>query len=134
MARILIVDDEADVRRMIRHVFERAGHEVQAAGDGVEAMEQVHATSPELVITDIMMPRQNGLTTIGALVERPFRPKIIAMTASVGGGPDDYLETARRLGADAVLRKPFRTHEVIELATDLLRQESESQTEPVAGL
>ena len=60
VSRILVVDDEADLRFLLRRIFEKAGHEVTDAGHGAEALECVRGSPPELVVTDMMMPVMGG--------------------------------------------------------------------------
>jgi len=67
MARILIVDDDATIRLLLRTVFELAGYEVLEVGDGHEGMECYRMASPDLIITDLLMPRKGGLDVISEL-------------------------------------------------------------------
>jgi len=107
MARILVVDDEDTIRRMLRVALEMEGHEVVDASEGQEAL-QLHRTTPvDLVITDILMPETNGLQVILALRRETPQLKVIAMS---GGGRFillEALQAAETLGAFATLGKPF---------------------------
>ena len=108
MARILLVDDEKAVREPLRIKLERAGHEVMEAGNGNEADELLAQNSFELVITDIIMPKKEGLELIRDLKKNFPNVKIIAIT----GGDRQInqklnLESALQLGADDMLQKPF---------------------------
>ena len=120
MAKVLIIDDDALIRRLIARTLVGAGHEVIEAMDGEEGLKLFRAEQPSLVVTDILMPGQEGITTILAL--RQEQPKI-AIIAISGGGQGygmNYLDYARKLGADAALPKPFRPAELIEVVNNLL--------------
>ena len=102
VARVLIVDDEPTDMAIIRGIVETLGHEVHLASDGEEAYKKYMKKDIEVVITDIEMPRADGLEFIEALQGMYPVAKIIAVSA---GGPD-RLHAARRAGADAVISKP----------------------------
>ncbi|MBI3782010.1 MAG: response regulator [Deltaproteobacteria bacterium] len=107
MAKILLVDDDAAFRSMLRRTLQRLGHEVVEAEDGEEALRTLRKLAVDLVITDIIMPNVEGIETIRALRRDYPGLKIIAMS---GGGRvvrSDYLEIAEAFGAACVLRKPF---------------------------
>jgi CheY-like chemotaxis protein len=123
MSRILVVDDDETFRRPLCQTLRCADHEVQAAADGSAALELFRQQPVDLVITDLVMPEKEGIDTILEL--RRLQPdlKIIAMS---GGGYThctDYLQIARRLGANRTLAKPFTAQEVIEAVTSLLADE-----------
>jgi PAS domain S-box-containing protein len=102
--RILVADDEVGVRGFLREVLERDGYEVIEAPNGKEAIEQVRAGSVDLVITDLVMPQQEGLETIQALRQDVPGVGIIAISGAFGG---QFLQVAKALGADAILIKPI---------------------------
>src|SRR6266581_4328527 len=122
MARILVIDDEDVVRRMLRTALELQGHEVIEATQGDEALQMQQAFPPDLVITDILMPGKDGLEVIMALRRQAPRLKVIAMS---GGGrfrQIDALETAEMLGAVATVRKPFNLTVVLETVKNVLAE------------
>jgi two-component system chemotaxis response regulator CheY len=102
VARVLIVDDEATDLAIIRVIVELMGHEVHLASDGEEAFKKYLRKDIDLVITDIEMPRVDGLEFIEALLGLYPDAKIIAASA---GGPD-RLHAAKRAGATVLLSKP----------------------------
>jgi CheY-like chemotaxis protein len=108
MARILIIDDDPSVRLTLKAALEAAGHTVGEAANGTEGIKQFHAEPSELVITDILMPDKEGLETIADLRQIKRGLKIIAMSGGARGQALDFLDVAKRFGADATLRKPFR--------------------------
>ncbi len=107
MARILLIDDDDTIRAVLGEVLAQSGHTVIEARDGTEGLELFTHAAPDLVITDMVMPRKNGLEVVRVLRERQPELKIIAMSAGGRNGARDHLQTARLLGADGVLAKPF---------------------------
>ena len=112
MARILIVEDEPDIRFLMRLIFEGAGHRVTEARHGATGLTSVKATPPDLVITDVMMPTMDGLEFIARLRSDPETAAIPIL--AVSGNAE--LATA----ADAVLRKPFLPKELLMAAAHLI--------------
>jgi len=120
MARILVVDDNDEIRRMMRLALELYGHDVLDAGNGVEALAQFRRRVTDLVVTDIVMPDMEGLQTIIELRALDSRVKILAIS---GGGtfvPEGYLKSARMLGADEGLEKPFTVQQLVDAVNGLL--------------
>ena len=102
-ARIVVADDEAGVRGFLRAVLEQGGYEVIEAVNGKQAVEETLARRVDLVITDLVMPEQEGIETIRALRRDMPGIGIIAISGAFQG---QFLKTAQLLGADAVLNKP----------------------------
>jgi CheY-like chemotaxis protein len=109
---ILVVDDEEELRELIRHVLERAGHAVACARDGREASSVLTTRSFDVVVTDMLMPDQDGLELITELKSKYPAVKIVAMSGGGQIGSDQYLSMAKGFGADVLLRKPF-THQTL---------------------
>ena len=106
--RLLIADDNADLRESLRLILERFGYEVCLAADGTRALELQRLAPADVLITDIFMPERDGLETITAFRREFPRTRIIAMSGGgVRVGGKIYLDTAGAAGADATLRKPF---------------------------
>ncbi len=108
MPSVLVVDDQDQVRQLIRETLEQAGYEVDEARDGKEGIERYRATSPDLVIMDILMPHEDGLEAI-LTIRREFpNMRVIAMTgASDTIGVLNFLDVAKMFGARRTLQKPF---------------------------
>ena len=123
MARILIIDDDADLRAMLGQTLQSAGHEVVLAADGREGVEQHHMKAAELVITDLYMPNQAGLETIIQLRKESPTIRIIAMCGKSTALP--MLTAAQRLGAILVLQKPFVGDELLAAVERVLATESQ---------
>ena len=127
MAKILVIDDDALIRRMINGMLTAAGHRVFEAENGIEGMKRFHAESPAVVITDILMPEQEGIATIRQIRAAGLGTAVIAIS---GGGQEagsNFLKMAGQLGADAILPKPFRADELLALVNQVLK------TDPTVG-
>lgn len=108
MASVLVVDDQDQVRQLIRETLEQAGYEVEEARDGKEGLERYRTRSPDLVIMDILMPDQDGLEGIMTLRREFPNSRVIAMTGgSETIGVGNVLDIAKMLGARRTLQKPF---------------------------
>jgi len=120
MARILIIDDDAQLRATLREVLEREGYEVVEAPNGREGLERYQEAPTEVMITDILMPEQEGLETIMILRRVDPQAKIIAISGGGQTGRMDFLHLAAMLGVQRTLRKPFRPQELLEAVRDLM--------------
>lgn len=118
--RILVIDDDEQMRTLLRQVMEWAGHEVFEAGDGRAGMLKQRKERVDLVITDLIMPEQEGLETITSLKKEYPRVKIIAISGGGRIGPEAYLPAAQELGADRVFSKPFDVRELAATVKELL--------------
>jgi CheY-like chemotaxis protein len=112
MTRVLLVDDEALVRRTLRAGLEMHNYEVTEAGNGRAALERLREAPFDVAILDVNMPGMNGIET--AAVIRRERPaiKILLLSGSTQSTAEDAAELAAALGADAVLLKPLRIREL----------------------
>ena len=108
---ILVVDDEAVIRGLLRHFLKAAGYEVLEAADGRQAVTQAETHHVDLMITDLIMPEQEGIETIRLLHKQQPNLKIIGMSGAMN---NVYLDLASRLGAQATLAKPFNKENVLE--------------------
>jgi PAS domain S-box-containing protein len=118
VTRILVADDEAGVRAFLRDVLEQGGHEVTEAADGKQALQQARANPVDLVITDLVMPKQEGIETIRALRKEMPGIGIIAITGKFEG---PYLKMVQMLGADAVLTKPVSPEVLLAKVAEVLK-------------
>lgn len=126
MERILIIDDEAPIRSMIRLVLERAGYAVDEASDGVEGIRCFREKPADLIITDLIMPNKDG---IGMILELKKEFSFIRIIAMSGGGlnrPDGYLRGAKKLGATYTLSKPIDRQELLRAVRDTLKGQAET--------
>lgn len=107
MARILVIDDKAEIRKLLRISLSGAGHEVMEAKNGVEGLQRFQQTRPDLIMCDILMPEKEGFETIRELRVLDPGLKIIAMSGGIPNADFDPLPIASLLGARATLAKPF---------------------------
>jgi DNA-binding response OmpR family regulator len=112
MAAILIIDDEEDIRQILAALLQRMGHQVREAGNGAEGLKLYRESPTDLVITDLVMPEKEGLSTIMELRRLQPAVRIIAMSGGLAHDPKLYLNMAQKLGADHVLRKPFQIEDL----------------------
>lgn len=120
MATVLIIDDEAPVRRVLRTALERAGHTVEEAADGVEGMKRYRTAPADLVITDMFMPDQDGIETIQLLREEFPDCRILAISGGFVVGAGGTLTDAMLFGANAILAKPFSIEQITSAVNSLL--------------
>ena len=120
MSSILLVDDDPQVRELVCQMLRLEGHEVAQASNGVEALDVAATKRFDLMITDLIMPDKEGLETIVDMRKRFEDLPIVAMSGGGRVGPADYLETAKFVGADATLTKPFARAELIATVDALL--------------
>lgn len=120
MARILIADDDLDLRTMIQRALAAVGHDVQGAQDGNEALALLRAGPVDVAVVDIYMPGKDGIETIMDLHRRHPGIKVIAITGSAPQTGKAMLAMAKRLGAHLALAKPFTVEELIAAVTDVL--------------
>ncbi len=119
MPYILLIDDDELLRGVLAKALDHAGHQVIQAADGQQGVELARATPVDLVITDLIMPVQEGVETIVKLRrERPDLP-IIAISGGVTNSKI-YLEIASRIGAKRILAKPFTPQELLAVIAEVL--------------
>ncbi len=108
MAKILIVDDEAPIRCLLRELLEQDGHEVSEAENGAVALRMFRNDHFDLLITDLVMPEQNGLNLILDIHKEQPQARIVAISGGGGiTGRFEYLPIAKLVGAIQVIEKPF---------------------------
>lgn len=115
MARILIVEDDASLRVVIRMVLERAGHEVAEAAHGLAALDEIRGVAPDLVIADLTMPRLGGL---GLIREMRASPAMESIPVVLLTGHVDVADAKR--AADAVMIKPFDPEDLVATVSGLI--------------
>jgi len=123
LKRILVVDDEPQITRMLRASLQSSGYEVLVANNGADAYKRVVADRPDLIITDLAMPEMNGLELTQA-VRRVAQTPIIVLSVRAN---DQMKVTALDEGADDYLTKPFSMPELLARVRAQLRRTIESQ-------
>lgn len=123
MARILVADDAAFMRQMIREIVEAEGHEVVAeASDGVEAVDQFKAHHPDLVTMDIVMPRRSGIDAVKGILELDSTACVVMCSAL---GQETLVTEALQAGARDFIVKPFKPDSVVKTVNKALEKESQ---------
>ncbi len=119
MPTILVIDDEEQVRSLLRQALTGAGYEVVEAGNGRQGLDRYREAPTDLVITDILMPDEDGLEATLQLTREFPEVKIIAMTG--GSGNTNFLDVAKLFGARKTLSKPFELARLLEAVRDELK-------------
>jgi DNA-binding NtrC family response regulator len=119
MSKVLVVDDDEQMRRLLRESFLRNGYVVDTAEDGLDAIKAIELQVPDIVILDLVMPNQEGIETLIQIKRE--HPSIPVIAVSGGGriAPKDYLDVASQLGATRTFAKPFRLEDVLKAVFEL---------------
>jgi len=120
MPRVLVIDDEPQIRSLVKRFLSQAGYEVDQAGDGLDGVKQMKENPADLVITDILMPKQEGLETIRQIREIYPDCKIIAMSGGSQLTAMDFLPIAKKFGAAKIFHKPIDFQELVEAVKELV--------------
>lgn len=118
--KVLIIDDDAALLRLMSMAFEAAGYSTVSADNGRAGIRMASAHRPDLVVTDIVMPDIEGIGCIRAIKQGVRPPKVIAISGAGRTRGADYLAWARHLGADEVLAKPFRMSELMKISKSVI--------------
>jgi two-component system phosphate regulon response regulator PhoB len=120
--RVLLVEDDADIRELIRYSLARAGFKVEEASDGGEALEKVMSFAPDLVVLDLMLPGMTGLEVCQRLRSRPESARLPILVVSAKGNASDRA-LGLAMGADDYVTKPFSPRDLLTRAIALLPQQ-----------
>ena len=120
MARILVIEDNDAVRETFEIILQSAGHDLVVAKDGRDGLERLVSDPFDLVLTDIMMPKQGGVEVINQMRQSGHSAAILVVSGGARSARVDYLDLAKQLGADAVMAKPVKTLELLEMVDLLL--------------
>lgn len=120
MARILIIDDNAEIRLILAEILEEAGYETITASNGQHATAYQETDPVDMVITDIFMPETDGIEVIYQFRQRFPKVKIIAISGGGTRGLTELLTVARRMGAEYTFMKPFEWEELLAAVRKLL--------------
>lgn len=110
MASILIVEDDAPVRALLRNILEEDGHHIREAENGHIGLTMYRESPTDLVITDILMPERDGMEVTLALTQEFLDARVIAITGATGD--QNFLNVAKLFGARRVVQKPFTVAEI----------------------
>jgi CheY-like chemotaxis protein len=123
MSRVLVVDDDANLREVLASLLEAAGHEVATAADGAEALERLRREKFDLMVLDVWMPRMTGTEVLAKLKDMDAPPKVIMLTAD---DTPDTLLSALRERAYTYLSKPFDPDALLGRVDDALAARPEA--------
>ena len=117
---VLVIEDDRPLLLAMARAFTQAGAQVILAADGAEGLKRFMTSSPDLVVTDIIMPEREGIETMLAI--KAAHPEVPILAVSGGGQTParEFLILAKGLGADAVLAKPFRAGQLLDAARLLI--------------
>ena len=118
-AKVLLVDDDPVILKLLQVNFEMEGYTVSCANDGVEGLEMARANHPDIVLLDIMMPRMDGLQVTKELKSSDDTKDIPIILLSAKAQASD-IQAGRDMGADDYLTKPFDPLELLERVNELL--------------
>ena len=121
MARVLVIDDDEEVRTLLKHMLVEVGHEIEVALDGAEGLRMFGKRRPDLVFTDINMPGLDGHEVIAALRVLHADVPIIAVSGGGAISKDELLLQASALGAVEVIMKPFEFRQLVGAVERALR-------------
>ena len=122
-ARILVVDDDASVRELLRNALEREGHTVTEAADGLQALDAFERSQFDLMLLDVLLPNTSGFEVLEQLHRRGQFPRVIVMTSA--DAPETVLKAIRRQ-AHRFLGKPFELHTLVAQVNDILTEAEEA--------
>jgi len=120
MSVALVIDDNPETRNFVATLLTRAGYRTVEAENGLEGVSLGRALQPELIVSDIFMPGQDGLHVLMEIKRRQPNVRVVAISGGSNRFPGfDALSVAKRLGADATLSKPFTPYELMQAVTGL---------------
>ncbi len=124
MARILLIEDDEMLRLCLRDLLVIDGHEVMEAGDGQEGLDKFRAEPTDVVVTDLVMPKRDGLGLIVEMLQDCPQTKIIAFSGGGKIGKEHLLDVAKSYGAACTLMKPFAPQELLDALANCLNSDS----------
>ncbi len=120
MKNILVIEDDDQIRALLRQILEREGYRVSDAPNGKKGIKLYRQQPADLVITDLIMPEKEGIETIIELKRDYPEVKILAISGGGKVNPETYLDMAEKLGATYAIKKPFGRGEILEAVQNLL--------------
>lgn len=124
--RIVLVDDEPNIRETVAFILEAEGYDVDTAVDGIDGLEKVRAAKPKLVLLDVMMPRMDGYEVCQTIRSDPALAGVFILILTAKGQKSDELK-ALEVGADLYMSKPFDDEIVVQVIQDVFEGRLVSQ-------
>jgi DNA-binding response OmpR family regulator len=125
VAEILVVDDDPDIRTLIRLTLESYGYSVREAGDGLQALDAINEHAPDAMVLDVMMPKMDGYGVLREMRQREMAPQTKVLMLTCKTEERDFVR-GWELGADDYRTKPFEPMELADYLQDLLHTSSET--------
>ena len=122
MPKILVIDDDPNIREMLQEVLSDAGYAVDVASDGAEGLLMVKNSPPDLIVTDIIMPEQDGVGVMLHIAKDYPNIKTIAISGGGRISPESYLYMAEKFGAAKTFMKPFDINEFLAAVEEVLNK------------
>ena len=130
MTRVIVIDDEEDIRIVLKEILDRAGFEVEVAENAADGLDLLRDNGADVVVTDIIMPGKDGVDTVYDIRMEFPNTKVIVISGGGNINPRDYeptaiktsayLASATAAGADMTLTKPFDRNEIVQALNDLV--------------
>ena len=127
--RILVVDDDPDIRSLVKNAIIMKGHEAIAAGDGFSAVTLAIKYRPDVVVLDVMMPKMSGFQVCQNLRARPEFQATPILFLTAKDNPQDEA-WGKKVGADEYITKPFEIHQVVAKVEEMLERVQEIEDRP----
>lgn len=121
MAHILVAEDERDIRELIKFTLEAAGHDITVVANGEDAVNTAREIVPDLVMTDVRMPKMTGYEACKAIKADPATEHIPVVILSAKG-QDEEVEAGRAAGADEYIQKPFAPPDLMQRVAEILNK------------
>jgi DNA-binding response OmpR family regulator len=120
MARILLIEDEEQVRGLLRETLEQEGYEVIEGSNGTEGLRQYNQHIFDLVIMDVLLPDKDGFEILNELKQHHDQVNVLAISGGIIPGTDNVLQIAQRLGARKALPKPFDLTDFLAVVNQMI--------------
>ena len=130
--RILVVDDEPSIAKIVKKQLEVAGYEVLVAVDGQDGLDKARQERPDMMVLDVMLPKMNGFEVCATLKQDPQYRQIPILMLTAKAQRQDYQQGLQQ-GAEAYLTKPFKLEELLSKVQALLQQAAAASPAPSAG-
>ena len=125
MTNVIVADDDPEVRRFLRLILKREGYYVMVGRDGNDVLELADERKIDAIITDVIMPRKDGIEAIAQVKERYPKVRIIAISGGGQKNNEDFLKSAEMMGANYTIAKPFEANEILEVLKKALTSDLE---------
>jgi len=120
--KIMIIDDEEDMRMYLQTLFRKAGYETDTAANGEEALRRIDEISPDLITLDILMPQRSGLNFFESIRRRPDSKELPVVVVSGVTGHSDFFDKEKLGGLTVFVEKPIKPDSLLAMVKELLKE------------